>query len=87
MQAWTWSSPSGVGADKFYTAQIAGSYFIVANNRQDFENAARALTVAETSKPPSVSVPGWETFSTHQYEKEFDNLFQIFNRLGFVVLL
>jgi len=37
------------------------------NDRQDFEQIARALTSQEGSKPISARVFGWEAFSTHNY--------------------
>jgi hypothetical protein len=69
-QVWTWSAPAYDGHPKetrFYAAQIAGSYFVMANNRQDFQEAVNALTSAESAKLAPVEVSGWKTFSTHAY--------------------
>jgi hypothetical protein len=69
-QVWTWSKPdSGEGSklSKYYAAQVAGSYFVMANNRQDFQELANALISADTSKPPSISASGWNTFSAYHY--------------------
>src|SRR5271170_3574346 len=69
-RVWIWSISPDEGYSKptkFYAAQIAGLYFVMTNNREDFEEAANALTVAENSKPASISVSGLETFRTHKY--------------------
>jgi hypothetical protein len=67
---WTWSVPLYEGSPKsvkFYAAQIGDSFFVMTNNRPDFEEAVKSLTSAESSKPTSISVPGWATFSAHNY--------------------
>ena len=69
-KVWIWLVPSA-GKDsrpiKFYAAQIAGSYFVIANNLQDFKEVANALTSTESSTSTPISVPGWKIFSSHKY--------------------
>jgi len=67
---WTWSVPQFEGtpkSTKFYAAQIGSSYFVMANDRPDFEKAVKLLTSTEDSLAASVSIPGWETFSAYKY--------------------
>jgi hypothetical protein len=81
-QVWTWSMPPYEGyprPTKFYAAQIAGSYFVMTNNREDFQEAVNALTSAENSESASISAPGWETFSAHKYW-----VYRLFRRSGVV---
>lgn len=69
-RVWTWSIPPAEGASqpgKFYAAQIAGSYLLMANDPQGFQAAAEALTSSQPSKPIQLRVPGWDTFSRYGY--------------------
>lgn len=69
-QVWTWSTGPSEGASKpneFYAAQISNSYFLMTNNREDFQEAANALASVQAFKPTLIGVPGWETFSKYGY--------------------
>jgi hypothetical protein len=69
-QVWTWSVPPYEGYPKqtaFYAAQIADSYFVLANNLQDFEATTKALTASEGATTAFMGVPGWTDFSTQNY--------------------
>lgn len=69
-QVWTWSIPISEGETvppRFYAAQVAGSYFVMTNSREDFQEVAKALTSAESSMPAPIDVFGWEIFSTYKY--------------------
>ena len=70
MRAWTWTIPQTEEETKpttFYAAQVAGSYLLLANTRQELQHAAKALTSAASAKPAPMSFFGWKTFSTHEY--------------------
>ena len=69
-QVWTWSIPAYEGhprPTKFYAAQIASSYFVMTNNREDFREAVHALASAESSQTTSMGVSDWESLSAHNY--------------------
>jgi hypothetical protein len=69
-QVWTWSIPAYEGhprPTKFYAVQIASSYFVMTNNREDFREAVNALASAESSQTTSIGVSGWESLSAHKY--------------------
>jgi hypothetical protein len=67
---WTWPAPPYEGHPKpttFYAAQIAHNYFLMTNDRQDFQAVASILILAGSSSADSVEVRGWETFKAHKY--------------------
>jgi hypothetical protein len=69
-QAWAWEIPPYEGhpyPTTFYFTQVAGSYFVMANNQQDFREVLNELTPTESSKTVPVSIPGWNTFSAYKY--------------------
>lgn len=69
-QAWIWTVPSGdeeSAPNTYFAARLEGPYLLVTNNRQDFEEVAKALTSVESSKPVSTTVFSWETLGAHQY--------------------
>lgn len=69
-QVWTWDIPPSEGHPQpttFYFAQIAESYFVMTNNRQDLQEVVSELTSAESPKTAPVTVPGWKTFSAYNY--------------------
>jgi hypothetical protein len=83
-QVWTMSMPPYEGhpqQTEFYAAQIGSSYFVLTNDRQVFLEATRSLTSAESSTPQSITVSGWETFSTHKYWA-----YRLFRRSGVINL-
>jgi hypothetical protein len=69
-QVWTWSlSPSEGDSErrKLYAAQIDGSYLVLANNLQDFEEVVRGLTASASPMPARINGSDWETLSEHNY--------------------
>jgi hypothetical protein len=69
-QAWVWSLPASEENPQqrtFYAAQLPGSYFLMCNNRPDFEIVAKSLPSATASIPSQINVLGWETFSGFNY--------------------
>ncbi len=70
VEVWTWSVPQYEGskrATEFYAAQVGGSYFVMANSRQEFLDATTTLATPVSSTSSSIHLPGWETVSTHDY--------------------
>lgn len=70
VQVWSWSIPPSENESEpttYYAAQIGSSYLVIANDRQVFQDAANALRRTLSSKPRSITVFGWETFSKYNY--------------------
>ena len=69
-QVWTWEMPPYEGhpqPTEFYFTQVAGSYFVMANNRQDFQTVVHELTSPGSLKTAQAAIRGWTTFSAHKY--------------------
>ena len=64
---WAWSIPPSEGYPRemnFYAAQIGSSYLLLTNDQQMFKDTASLLLSASAAPD---EIPGWETFSTHNY--------------------
>jgi len=77
---WVWTVPAEGGvtnAVTFYAAQVGGTYFVLANNRPDFQIVITSLSPAGNSAPAVPNVVGWETLSGADYW-----LYRSFRRAG-----
>jgi hypothetical protein len=81
MPGFTWSIPPFEGHPRitvFYAGALAGTYFVLANDRQTFENIAHELAVARGGRQirlPNGS-PGLTMFAAHEYwvYRQFDRI-------------
>ena len=67
MPVWVWSAPPYEGQPRtttFYAAQVANSYLLLANDQGVFSDVLSAL---RSSTDVSISLPGWEAVSAHDY--------------------
>lgn len=74
LQVWKWSAQFGeYGEDDpkrsstFYASQIASSYLVIANNRDDLQETVSRLAAANDSKAMLARVPDWDTVSEHKF--------------------
>jgi hypothetical protein len=68
VHVWIWtihSQKQSTPPKHYYAAQIADSYLEICNNRQDFQEAAKALTSAKGFHPELTQVFGWKTFTKY----------------------
>jgi hypothetical protein len=69
-QMWTWTMPPYEGYSEsttFYAAQIASTFFVMANNPEDFVAIASSLEPAASKTPALAAVLDWNNLHNHEY--------------------
>lgn len=70
IRVWKWSVPPYEGYPRsttFYAALVTNSYFVMSNDRSDFQRTSRALARAKRRSEMRINVARWESFSRYKY--------------------